>query len=45
VSRDFAESLREDPATGDIRIRVLDPGEGPFARLGAIKNTYLVRTR
>jgi phenylacetate-CoA ligase len=45
VSRDFAESLREDPGTGDIRIRVLDPGEGPFARLGAIKNTYLVTTR
>lgn len=43
VSRDFAESLREDPATGDIRIRVLGPGEGPFARPGALKNVYLVR--
>lgn len=43
TSRDFAASLREDPAAGDIRIRVFEPGEGPFARLGAIKNTYLVR--
>jgi phenylacetate-CoA ligase len=43
TSRDFAASLREDPAAGDIRIRVFEPGEGPFARVGAIKNTYLVR--
>ena len=40
-----ARRLREDPAAGDIRIRVFEPGEGPFARMGAIKNTYLVRQR
>jgi phenylacetate-CoA ligase len=43
VSRDFAEALREDPAAGDIRIRVLDPGGGPSPAAGGIKNIYLVR--
>lgn len=42
VSRDFAESLKEDPTTADLRIRVCDPGAGPFGRPGALKNAYLV---
>ncbi|MEU6034844.1 phenylacetate--CoA ligase family protein [Actinomadura sp. NPDC047616] len=42
VSRDFAESLREDPAAGDLRVRVFRPGEGPFAGTGRLKNVYLV---
>ena len=43
VSRDFAESLKEDPTTADLRIRVFDQGEGPFAAAGGLKNVYLVR--
>jgi phenylacetate-CoA ligase len=42
VSRDFAESLAEDPTAADIRLRVCDFGEGPFAATtGKIKNVYL----
>ncbi|HZR53717.1 MAG TPA: hypothetical protein VFB06_29945 [Streptosporangiaceae bacterium] len=45
VSRDFAEAQREDPAAADLRIRVFDPGEGPFRgpSRNALKNKYLVR--
>jgi phenylacetate-CoA ligase len=44
VSRDFAEALREDPAAADLRIRVFDPGEGPFCgpSRDTLKNKYLV---
>ncbi|MFI9503258.1 phenylacetate--CoA ligase family protein [Nocardia sp. NPDC052566] len=44
VSRDFAESLREDPAAADLRVRLHDPGDGPFAAMTKLKNTYLVET-
>jgi phenylacetate-CoA ligase len=44
VSRDFAESLEEDPSAGDLRVAVHDFGTGPFAGASsAIKNRYLVR--
>lgn len=43
VSRDFAESLKEDPTAADLRIRVVDPGEGPFAGLNKLKNVYLLK--
>ncbi|GLZ10759.1 phenylacetate--CoA ligase [Actinomadura sp. NBRC 104425] len=43
VSRDFAASLKEDPAAGDLRVRVFGPGEGPFAGAGGLKNVYLVK--
>ncbi|WP_436771443.1 phenylacetate--CoA ligase family protein [Yinghuangia sp. YIM S09857] len=43
VSRDFAQSLAEDPSTADVRVRVHAFGEGPFARgTSKIKNVYLV---
>ncbi|MEU0572690.1 phenylacetate--CoA ligase family protein [Nonomuraea sp. NPDC005983] len=43
VSRDFAESLREDPTAADLRVSIHDPGQGPFAGLTKMKNVYLVR--
>jgi phenylacetate-CoA ligase len=43
VSRDFAASLKEDPAAGDLRVRVFAENEGPFAGASRLKNTYLVR--
>jgi phenylacetate-CoA ligase len=44
VSRDFAESLAEDPSAGDLRVEVHDFGTGPFAGAGtAIKSVYLVK--
>ena len=33
-SRDFAESLKEDPAAGDIRLVLHEHGTGPFADTG-----------
>jgi phenylacetate-coenzyme A ligase PaaK-like adenylate-forming protein len=42
VSRDFAQSLEEDPSAADLQVRVHDPGEGPFERR-KLKNVYLVR--
>jgi phenylacetate-CoA ligase len=43
ASRDFAESLREDPSAGEVRVVLHDHGTGPFAReTGKIKNVYLV---
>ncbi|MBF9131238.1 phenylacetate--CoA ligase family protein [Plantactinospora sp. S1510] len=48
VSRDFAQSLTEDPSAAELRVELHDPGAGPFAgaRAGAgagkIKNVYLV---
>jgi phenylacetate-CoA ligase len=43
VSRDFAESLAEDPSAGELRVRVHAFGTGPFAgRNGRIKNVYRV---
>ena len=45
VSRDFAESLAEDPAAADLRVRVHDYHEGPFAHTaGKIKNVYLAKS-
>jgi phenylacetate-CoA ligase len=41
VSRDFAESLSEDPAAADLQVRVFAHGEGPFRGPGTIKNVYL----
>lgn len=42
VSRDFAQSLEEDPTTCDIRVEVHDFGSGPFAGgQTKIKNVYL----
>ncbi|MFG3701919.1 phenylacetate--CoA ligase family protein [Micromonospora sp. NPDC047620] len=44
VSRDFAESLVEDPSAADLRVRVHDYGAGPFAgATSKIKNVYLVK--
>ncbi|GAA2460237.1 phenylacetate--CoA ligase family protein [Actinomadura vinacea] len=43
VSRDFAASLKEDPAAGDLRVRVFAENEGPFAGVSKLKNTYLVQ--
>ncbi|MGW4498290.1 phenylacetate--CoA ligase family protein [Micromonospora sp. NPDC004336] len=44
ASRDFAESLAEDPSAADLRVRVHDHGTGPFAGTASkIKNVYLVR--
>ncbi|GAA4780401.1 phenylacetate--CoA ligase family protein [Microbacterium gilvum] len=43
VSRDFEQSLEEDPTTGDLRVEVHLHGDGPFAGGSArIKNVYLV---
>lgn len=42
VSRDFAQSLAEDPSAAEIQIRLHDPGEGPFDRT-TLKNVYLRR--
>lgn len=43
VSRDFAQSLVEDPTAGDLRVELHEPGQGPFAGPQKIKNVYLVR--
>ncbi|SBT43128.1 phenylacetate--CoA ligase family protein [Micromonospora auratinigra] len=42
VSRDFAQSLTEDPTAGDLRVEAHEPGTGPFAGPQKIKNVYLV---
>ncbi|MEO3747950.1 phenylacetate--CoA ligase family protein [Plantactinospora sp. B5E13] len=42
VSRDFAQSLAEDPAAADLRIALHAAGTGPFAGEQKIKNVYLV---
>lgn len=43
ASRDFAESLREDPAAAQIRVHVHPHGSGPFAGVrAAIKNVYVI---
>lgn len=43
VSRDFAQSLDEDPTTADLRIEVHDHATGPFeGGPRKIKNVYLV---
>ncbi len=43
TSRDFAESLAEDPSSADIRIAVHDFGTGPFTGGNSkIKNRYVV---
>jgi phenylacetate-coenzyme A ligase PaaK-like adenylate-forming protein len=43
TSRDFAESLREDPSASDVRLIVHDHGTGPFAGgPRKIKNVYVV---
>jgi phenylacetate-CoA ligase len=44
TSRDFAASLREDPAAADVQLVLHDHGTGPFAgERRAVKNTYVVR--
>ncbi|WCN79429.1 phenylacetate--CoA ligase family protein [Micromonospora sp. LH3U1] len=44
VSRDFAESLAEDPSAADLRVEVHEYGTGPFADAAStIKNVYLVK--
>ncbi|MGH3391354.1 MAG: phenylacetate--CoA ligase family protein, partial [Actinomadura sp.] len=43
VSRDFAESLREDPSAADLRVRIFAQGAGPFAAQRKLKNVYLVK--
>jgi phenylacetate-CoA ligase len=43
VSRDFAQSLAEDPAAADLRISLHDPGGGPFDH-AKLKNVYLTRS-
>ncbi len=43
-SRDFAESLAEDPSAADLRVAVHDHGTGPFAGAAAkLKNVYLIK--
>ena len=43
VSRDFAQSLVEDPTAADLRVVVHEFGTGPFLRgTTKIKNVYLV---
>jgi phenylacetate-CoA ligase len=42
VSRDFAQSLAEDPGAADLQVRLHEPGHGPFER-SRVKNVYLVR--
>ncbi|MEU6075786.1 phenylacetate--CoA ligase family protein [Micromonospora sp. NPDC047074] len=42
VSRDFAQSLTEDPTAGDLRVELHEPDAGPFAGQQKIKNVYLV---
>ncbi|MBM2620861.1 phenylacetate--CoA ligase family protein [Actinoplanes sp. LDG1-06] len=43
-SRDFAESLAEDPSAADLRVTVHDHGTGPFAGSSAqLKNVYLIK--
>ena len=43
-SRDFAESLKEDPSASAIRLHLHDHASGPFAAAsGTIKNVYVVR--
>ncbi|MCW2971857.1 MAG: coenzyme synthetase [Thermoleophilia bacterium] len=45
TSRDFAQSLKEDPTTADLRVVVHDYGAGPFADQDSrIKNKYLVQS-
>jgi phenylacetate-CoA ligase len=44
VSRDFAQSLAEDPTAADVRVRIFDPATGPFAATThKLKNSYLVK--
>jgi len=43
ASRDFAESLSEDPTAADLQIRVFRHGEGPFRGTSTIKNVYLTK--
>ena len=44
ANRDFAESLREDPAAAELRLLLHDHGTGPFTGIpDKIKNTYVVR--
>ncbi|MBU2667902.1 phenylacetate--CoA ligase family protein [Actinoplanes bogorensis] len=43
-SRDFAESVAEDPSAADVRIVVHEYGTGPFAGAAAkLKNVYLIK--
>jgi phenylacetate-coenzyme A ligase PaaK-like adenylate-forming protein len=43
-SRDFSESLREDPGAADLRVEIHDHGSGPFAGTRpSIKNVYVRR--
>jgi phenylacetate-CoA ligase len=45
ASRDFAQSVREDPTAADIRLVLHDHGTGPFAGTKAkIKNVYVLHS-
>ena len=45
ASRDFAESMREDPSAADVRLVLHDHGTGPFAGMARkIKNIYVDRS-
>ncbi|AVT37167.1 phenylacetate--CoA ligase family protein [Plantactinospora sp. BB1] len=42
VSRDFAQSLTEDPTAGELRVELHEAGTGPFTGEQKIKNSYLL---
>ncbi|MEU9114936.1 phenylacetate--CoA ligase family protein [Streptomyces sp. NPDC048483] len=43
TSRDFAQSVEEDPSAREIAIELHAYGTGPFAGASSIKNRYLIR--
>lgn len=46
VSRDFAQSLEEDPTTAEIHVEIHDHATGPFeTATKKIKNVYVQRTQ
>ncbi|MCD1286934.1 MULTISPECIES: phenylacetate--CoA ligase family protein [unclassified Brevibacterium] len=46
VSRDFAQSMEEDPSTAEIHIEIHDHATGPFAEATTkIKNVYVQKSR
>ena len=46
VSRDFAQSLEEDPTTAEIHVEIHDHATGPFETANTkIKNVYVQRTQ
>ena len=46
VSRDFAQSISEDPSSAEIKINVFNFGEGLFKnKTNKIKNQYLIKAK